>query len=201
MSVEATVEKQAQHRALARGAGWGLRVCPMTVKAAGRWMGSGDGRKHRHNNAPQGGLFAAGLMDRGQLVGVVIVGRPVARLLDDGQTAEVTRVCTLGTKNACSMLYGAAARAAKALGYTSIITYTLASEPGVSLRAAGWTPEHETRGEATNSRPSRPRVQRDLLGEEMRPTEDKIRWRKQLAPCSPDQLLRAPNVPDQPRGK
>lgn len=83
----------------------------MTLKAAARYVAE----HHRHNRPPQGGLFAAGAMLGGQLVGVVIVGRPVARLLDDGQTAEVTRLCTNGQLNACSLLYGAAARAARAL--------------------------------------------------------------------------------------
>ena len=72
-------------------------------------------------------------------MGVVIAGRPVSRYLDDGLTLEVNRLCTTGEKNACSMLYAAAARAAKAMGYRKIITYTLDNEPGTSLRAAGWT--------------------------------------------------------------
>jgi len=74
----------------------------------------------------------------GALAGVAIVGRPVSRYLDDGLTLEVTRLCTDGTKNACSFLYGAAWRAAKALGYKKIITYTLATETGASLKATGW---------------------------------------------------------------
>ena len=77
-------------------------------------------------------------MQDGRLVGVAIVGRPVSRYLDDGLTLEVNRLCTTGEKNACSMLYAAAARAAKAMGYRKIITYTLDTEPGTSLRAAGW---------------------------------------------------------------
>lgn len=76
--------------------------------------------------------------ENGLLRGVAIVGRPVARHLQDGYTAEVTRLCTDGTPNACSMLYEAAWRAAKAVGYLRIITYTLPQEGGASLRAAGW---------------------------------------------------------------
>ena len=72
-------------------------------------------------------------------MGVVIAGRPVSRHLDDGHTLEVTRLCTTGERNACSMLYSAAARAAKAMGYRKIITYTLDTEDGASIRAAGWT--------------------------------------------------------------
>ena len=78
-------------------------------------------------------------MKDGQLVGVAIVGRPVSRYLDDGMTLEVNRLCSIGEKNVCSFLYGAAARAARALGYRKIITYTLDSEPGTTLHAAGWT--------------------------------------------------------------
>ena len=74
----------------------------------------------------------------GRLAGVAIVGRPVSRYLDDGKTLEVNRLCTDGTKNACSFLYAAAARAARAMGYQRIITYTLDTEGGASLRAAGW---------------------------------------------------------------
>ena len=72
-------------------------------------------------------------------MGVAIMGRPVSRYLDNGLTLEVNRLCTTGEKNVCSMLYAAAARAAKAMGYRKIITYTLDTEPGASLRAAGWT--------------------------------------------------------------
>ena len=93
---------------------------------------------HRHHKAVQGHKFSIGCTDNGQLVGVVIVGRPVSRHLDNGNILEVNRLCTDGTKNACSFLYSAAARAAKALGYKKIITYILQSENGVSLKAAGW---------------------------------------------------------------
>lgn len=82
--------------------------------------------------------FAVGVTSDGVLVGVAIVCRPVARLFDDGWTLEVSRTCTLGQPNVNSMLYGAAWRAAKALGYRRLVTYTLASESGASLRAAGW---------------------------------------------------------------
>lgn len=93
---------------------------------------------HRHHMPPQGHKFSIGAEADGALVGVIIVGRPVARLFDDGLTLEVTRSCTTGQSNANSMLYAAAWRAAKALGYRRLITYTLASESGSSLRAAGY---------------------------------------------------------------
>ena len=94
---------------------------------------------HRHHKPVTGHKFSIGCTKEGQLVGVAIVGRPVSRYLDNGLTLEVNRLCTDGTKNACSMLYAAAWRAAKAMGYQKIITYTLDTENGASLRAAGWT--------------------------------------------------------------
>jgi len=88
-----------------------------------------------------------------------MVGRPVARHYDDGYTAEVTRCCTDGSKNACSMLYGAAWRAAKALGYRKLITYTRSDESGSSLRAAGWRVIGERKARSwSEASISRPRV-------------------------------------------
>ena len=96
-------------------------------------------RHHRHHAAPQGGLFALAINDGCEVVGVVVIGRPVARRLQDGYTAEVTRCCVLDeTPNGCSMLYGAAWRVAREMGYNRLITYTLDSEPGISLQGAGW---------------------------------------------------------------
>ena len=94
---------------------------------------------HRHHRPVRGHKYSLGCIADGQLVGVAITGRPVSRYLDDGLTLEVNRLCTDGTRNACSFLYGAAARAAKAMGYRKIITYILNTEDGASLRAAGWT--------------------------------------------------------------
>lgn len=102
---------------------------------------------HRHHKRVVGHKFSLGALDTnqeghfadGKLVGVAIVGRPVARRLDDGETLEVTRLCTDGTANACSFLYGACRRATFALGFSRIGTYTLQDEGGASLRAAGWT--------------------------------------------------------------
>lgn len=93
---------------------------------------------HRTHKPVTGHKFSLGCLKEGRLVGVAIVGRPVSRYLDDGLTLEVNRLCTDGTKNACSFLYGAAWRAARALGYRKIITYILDTESGASLRAAGW---------------------------------------------------------------
>ena len=123
----------------------------------------------------------------GKIVGVGIAGRPVSRALADGHTVEVTRVATDGTRNACSMIYGALCRAAKALGYRRAITYTLESEPGTSLRASGWRPDGKTTTERrTWHSPSRPRVTIDLFGNRRTPPGAKIRWVKQLAPGEAD---------------
>lgn len=117
---------------------------------------------HRHHKPVIGHVFsiAAALDDK--IVGVAIVGRPVARMRDNGETAEVTRLCTDGTRNACSFLYGACARAAFALGFKRIGTYILASEPGTSLTAANWRLVGEVRGRSWSCQ-SRPRVDKHPL--------------------------------------
>lgn len=112
---------------------------------------------HRHHKPVIGHLFSIGAALDDKIVGVAIVGRPVARGRDDGVTAEVTRLCTDGTKNACSFLYGACAKAAFALGFKRIGTYILANEPGTSITATGWRCLGE-RGGGSWSVPSRPRV-------------------------------------------
>jgi hypothetical protein len=117
---------------------------------------------HRHHKPVIGHLFSIGASLEDKIVGVVIVGRPVARLRDDGVTAEVTRLCTDGTRNACSFLYGKAARAAFALGFQRIGTYILANEPGTSLMATGWRLIGETNG-GTWTRDARPRVDKHPL--------------------------------------
>ena len=123
---------------------------------------------HRHHTPPVGHVFSLGAFDGDRLCGVAIIGRPVARGRDDGATLEVTRLCTDGTRNAASFLLGRAARAAHALGYRRIGTYTLASEGGASLRAAGWRIVSEVRGRSWNA-PSRPRT-------DSHPTTDKLLW-------------------------
>lgn len=111
----------------------------------------------------------------GVVVAVAIVGRPVARMLQDGWTAEITRVASDGTKNACSMLYGACRTAAKALGYRRLFTYTLETEPGTSLHAAAFHKDKAIDAMPTWDRPSRRRAQTDEFGEK-RPTCAKVRW-------------------------
>jgi hypothetical protein len=130
-----------------------LELCPVSFRDATAFVQ----RFHRHHKPPHGMKFAIGAAAHGELVGVAIVGRPVARLFDDSWTLEVNRTCTDGHANVNSMLYGAAWRAAKALGYRRLITYTLASESGASLRAAGWTVVAERRAKPGWDRPSRPR--------------------------------------------
>lgn len=153
----------------------GLAIVPCTLTEAHAFVAA----HHRHHRPSRGGLWALAVADTGRLVdgapvvvGVAVVGRPVARQLSDGWTAEVTRLATDGTRNACSMLYGAAWRAARALGWRKLITYTLPKEGGASLRAAGWTVVGETKSESWN-RENRPRVDKH-------PTQAKLRWE---APC------------------
>jgi len=141
-----------------------LRLTPITLREARAFVG----QHHRHHRPPQGGLFAVAVELGGAVVGVAIVGNPVARMADDGYTAEVTRLCTIGAANACSKLYAAAWRAARALGYLKLITYTLPEEGGVSLRAAGWKCLGEAGGGSWD-RKSRPRV-------DTAPTQVKLRW-------------------------
>jgi hypothetical protein len=151
-----------------------LRVVAVSLAHANAFV---DGH-HRHHRPVVGHKFSLGVTDVDEeLRAVAIVGRPVARARDDGLTLEVTRLASDGCSNACSALYGAAWRATKALGYSRIGTYTLASEPGVSLRAAGWHVVHEVRGRSWDV-PSRRRHDRH-------PTADKRLWEpvEVGAPC------------------
>jgi len=128
-----------------------LRVVPCDLKTANEFVR----RLHRHSRPVVGHKFAVGVEALGLpfvegtvdvLVGVCIVGRPVAPRLDDGKALEITRLCTNGTPNACSMLYAAARTAARALGYGPIYTYTLPDDGGASLRAAGFRLDKEDAG-------------------------------------------------------
>lgn len=150
-----------------------LRIEPMFRDPANDFVR----RHHRHSKPVKAGyLFAQAAVDRthptGIVRGVQISGRPVSRELDDGYTIEILRNCTDGARNACSMLYGAACRAASALGYQLAITYTLASEGGASLRAAGFTAVAEVKDRQWGCA-ARPREERDLVG-------DKVRWERRL---------------------
>ena len=139
-----------------------LEHIPMSLADANAFVG----QHHRHHPPVPGHKFSLAATLDGLVVGVVIVGRPVARMRQDGTTLEVTRLCTDGTRNACSFLYGAAARAAFALGYRRLGTYTLPDEGGASLRGAGWKLIGE-RGGGSWSCPSRPRADRHPLGQKL----------------------------------
>lgn len=141
-----------------------LEIVPVDLDEANEFV-----REHHRHHAPvPGAKFCVGVSDGEKIVGVAIVGRPVSRMLDKGWTLEVNRTCTDGTKNANSMLYGACRRVCFGLGYRRLITYTLPSEGGISLTAAGWKCLGE-RGVGSWSRPSRPRV-------DTHPTQRKILW-------------------------
>jgi hypothetical protein len=142
-----------------------LRIVPITRAEAQAYIA----QHHRHHKPPPGAIFQLAVADElGTVRGVAMVGRPVARGLCDGWTLEVNRVATDGARNACSMLYGAAWRASKALGYRRLVTYTLPEEGGASLRGAGWQLIGEAGG-GSWSCPSRPRV-------DTHPKQTKLRW-------------------------
>lgn len=119
-----------------------LRIIPVTLEQANAFVRL----LHRHNKPVVGSKFQIGAANGKQLVGVAITGRPVAPALDDGLTAEITRVCTDGTRNAASMLYAASRKAARALGYDRVFTYSLPEEGGASLRAAGFKLDKDDAG-------------------------------------------------------
>ena len=140
-------------------------------------------KNHRHHDKVNGHKYSISVFDGEKMVGVACVGRPLSRYLDDGETLEVTRLCTDGTYNACSMLYSRCARISKEMGYKKIITYILDSENGTSLKASGWKLEADNVGGGSWSSPSRPRelVEVNLFGEKQKyPITKKQRWSKEL---------------------
>jgi hypothetical protein len=163
-----------------------LVIVPTTLEEANAFVV----QHHRHRGAVVGAKFCIAAAERREIgdtrpggagygmhmdcvVGVAIVGRPVARSLDDGWTLEVNRCCTDGTRNACSALYAASWRATRAMGYRRLVTYTLDTETGASLRAAGFRVVSEVRGRSWSC-PSRPRV-------DTAPHQDKLRWEAEAA--------------------
>jgi hypothetical protein len=146
-----------------------LELVPVTLEEANAFVE----QVHRHHGPVVGHKFSLGAVKDDKIVGVSIVGRPVSRVRDDGETLEVTRLATDGTRNACSFLYGASAKAAFALGYRRIGTYILASENGATLKASGWRLIGETQGRSWSC-PSRPRV------DKQHPTQDKLLFEKEL---------------------
>jgi len=146
-----------------------LTIAPCTLREANGYVV----KWHRHHGRVVGAKFSLAVRDAEQIRGVAIVGRPVARHLDDGSTLEVTRVATDGVSNGCSALYGAAWRAARALGYQRLITYKHKSEPGTSLRAANFQLVAVVKGRSWSCT-SRPRGHRPIV--------DKERWQIQMPP-------------------
>lgn len=141
---------------------------PITQAAANEYVAL----HHRHHKPARGDIYRIAAVIDGEIVGVVQVGRPVARGLDDGKTCEVIRLCTDGSANVCSYLYSRAARIAREMGFHKIVTYILDTESGASLRAAGWRKEANTRGGSWNCS-SRPR-------ENTSPICPKQRWARDL---------------------
>jgi hypothetical protein len=142
-----------------------MEPVPLHIREANEFVRT----HHRHSLPTVGGKWAIGAAVDGKLVGVAIAGRPVARKLDDGKTLEILRVCTDGTPNANSFLYGRVARIARLIGYGKIITYTLAEESGTSLKAVGARVIGEVRAQEW-SVPSRPRKSQAVYG------KAKVKW-------------------------
>ena len=143
-----------------------MSIIPITLKIANKFVL----QNHRHNKPVTGHKFSIGLInDDKQIIGVAICGRPVARMLDDGLTLEILRVCTDGTKNANSILYARVKKIAQLLGYKRVLTYTLEEESGASLRAIGAAKDGFVKA-GEWSCPSRPRKSQDVY------SKNKIRW-------------------------
>ena len=140
-----------------------MKAVPLELKEANAFVE----KLHRHHPPVHRDKFRIGCEMHGELVGVVQLARPVARGLDDGKTIEVVRLCTTGAQNVCSFLYGKAARIAREMGYTRIVTYILDSEAGTSLKASGWRLDGITDAKSWNT-PSRPRTTKELICKKQR---------------------------------
>lgn len=130
-----------------------LELTPIKQKEANKFVET----FHRHHGKVTGSVFQIACSENNKIIGVIIVGRPVSRHLDDGWTLEVNRLCTTGEKNVCSKLYAAAWRVTKNLGYKKLITYILNTETGITPRAAGWK-YIGIKGGGTWNNNSRPRI-------------------------------------------
>ena len=144
-----------------------MEIRPITFKEACEFIKL----HHRHHKPTVGHKFSIGVYDAEKLVGVAVCGRPVSRYLDDGTVCEINRLCTDGTYNACSMLYGACSRIAKEMGYKKIITYILESENGASLKASNFVCEGKAGGTHWTGERNK--------GQDI-PHEKKTRWVKHL---------------------
>lgn len=149
---------------------------PISLRDANRFVIA----HHRHCEDTRGWLFGTSLWADDELRSVGIAGRPLGRGLQDGTTVEILRVCTLGDPNACSRIYGALCRAAQALGYRTAITYTLATEPGISPAAAGFVRDADLPARESWAGETRHRYDEDLFGTARRPAGPKTRWRREL---------------------
>lgn len=167
-----------------------LRVVPVELTEANALVAA----LHRHHQPSQGHRFSIGVVDAtGLLRGAAIVGRPVARLAGSPRAVlEVVRLVTDGTPNACSMLYAAAARAGRAMGFERIQTYILDTETGASLKASGWTYEGEAGGGQWKHTDGKPR-------RTDQPTGIKGRWAKRLGDTQPEVSLPREADHDEPQ--
>jgi hypothetical protein len=166
-----------------------LMLIPCTLEEANAFVA----RHHRHHQPTPVAKFSIAAALDGVIVGVVIVGLPKARMAMDGWTLEVTRLATDGTRNACSLLYGAARKAAFALGYSRVLTYTLAEEGGASLRAAGFTLEAEIKGESWMRRSQNG----GRFVDDRNPIGDKKRWSAGEKRSDEVPRVELPSAPDQ----
>lgn len=154
-----------------------MELRPVTLTAARRFVAE----THRHAGPPQGWLFGVGLYLGDELIGIGIAGRPLAAGLQDGRTVEITRISVVDSHpNACSRLYGALCRAAKALGYQRAITYTRSDEPGTSPTAAGFNAVAKTKPRNWAEQSGRPRYDTNLFGEKIVQESPRVRWEREL---------------------
>lgn len=144
-----------------------VEIRPISFKTASQFIAE----NHRHHGPTAGCKFCVGLFDGEELIGCAVCGRPVSRYLDNGLTCEINRLCTDGTKNACSMLYGACCRIAREMGYKRIITYILASENGASLKASNFICDGIAGGTHWTGKRARKQTS---------PAEMKTRWHRDL---------------------
>lgn len=159
-----------------------LRAVPLTRAEANAFIAA----HHRHHGRVTSHRFIVGAELDGVLVGCAVIECPNAPALQDSRVAEVTRLCSDGSRNVCSLLYSRASRVARELGFDRLITYTLESEPGTSLLASGWVLECLTRG-GTRDRPSRRRTDKA-------PTCRKKRWAPSWCATVPPFLGTEPRV-------
>jgi len=170
-----------------------MKIIPLTLKEANEYIRL----YHRHHKPVVGHRFSVGAKTE-EIVGIAVVGRPVAREIPQYEVAEVTRLCTVGDKNVCSFLYAACARICKEMGFRKIQTYILSTEPGTSLKACGWRFECETEGGNWNHswrkgrREDQPMCRKQRWGRVLSAEEDSSL--KDGIPARPAELMKSPGV-------